>query len=112
MNALSVPPDFAWRIETRVESEANRRGRTMVARIIHDKRVASQRSHAKMCAFAAECWGLRPSAVRLTRIAPRELDSDNLPMSMKALRDGTADAFGCDDSKRSGIEWMYVEVWW
>ncbi len=35
--------------------------------------------------------------VILTRIGKRELDSDNLARSFKAVRDGIADAFGTDD---------------
>lgn len=35
--------------------------------------------------------------VTFTRIAPRELDDDNLRSSFKSIRDGVADAFGCSD---------------
>jgi len=40
-------------------------------------------------------------AVRLTRIAPRRLDSDNLTATLKAVRDGVADALGLDDGDES-----------
>jgi len=44
--------------------------------------------------------------VTLTRIAPQELDDDNLARSFKAIRDGIADAVGVDDrSKR--FRWKY-----
>lgn len=46
--------------------------------------------------------------VRMIRIAPRELDSDNLPSSMKHCRDGVADALGIDDRDRR-IEWTYAQ---
>ena len=39
--------------------------------------------------------------IRLTRIAPRKLDSDNLLSSMKAVRDGVADWLGMDDADPS-----------
>ena len=51
-----------------------------------------------------------PVAVKLTRIAPRPLDDDNLPAAFKNLRDGIADAFGVGDSKRDPITWEYEEV--
>lgn len=37
------------------------------------------------------------SVVRLVRVSPRFLDSDNLSSCFKGCRDGIADAFGCDD---------------
>ena len=47
-----------------------------------------------------------PAHVRLTRQAPRQLDTDNLSSSFKAMRDGVADALGIDDG--SGlISWCY-----
>jgi hypothetical protein len=44
--------------------------------------------------------------VRLTRIAPRRLDSDNLAGALKAVRDGVADALGLDDADGS-VRWLY-----
>lgn len=46
--------------------------------------------------------------VRLTRIAPRELDSDNLAGAMKHIRDGIADALGMDD-RDPRVAWMYSQ---
>ena len=46
--------------------------------------------------------------VRLTRIAPRGLDSDNLAGAMKAVRDGVADALGMDDGDPR-FEWLYAQ---
>lgn len=34
-----------------------------------------------------------PAHIKLTRVAPRILDSDNLPVSMKYFRDAIADYF-------------------
>jgi hypothetical protein len=36
-------------------------------------------------------------AVRLVRVAPRPVDSDNAESCLKSVRDGIADAFGVDD---------------
>lgn len=48
-----------------------------------------------------------PLTVKLTRISPRRLDEgDNLPMSMKAVRDGIADWLGIDDGSDK-IKWLY-----
>ena len=49
-----------------------------------------------------------PVSITLTRIAPRKLDSDNLAISLKAIRDGVADALGVDDGC-SHIEWHYAQ---
>ncbi len=50
-----------------------------------------------------------PCMVVLTRYSASECDSDGLPMCFKALRDGIADAFGCDDSSKSPIAWIYKQ---
>ncbi|NIA07165.1 MAG: hypothetical protein GWP14_05955 [Actinobacteria bacterium] len=47
-----------------------------------------------------------PITVTLTRLAPRRLDCDNLASSLKAVRDGVADALGTDDGS-SRIKWRY-----
>jgi hypothetical protein len=47
-----------------------------------------------------------PCKVTLTRVGVRELDSDNLARSMKACRDGVADALGVDDGSKL-YDWQY-----
>lgn len=47
-----------------------------------------------------------PCTVILTRIAPRELDGDNLQASLKATRDGVADWLGVDD-RDARVTWRY-----
>lgn len=47
--------------------------------------------------------------VMLTRLAPRPLDSDNLASSLKAHRDGIADALGVDDGDQR-IQWVYAQA--
>ncbi len=48
----------------------------------------------------------RPLVVTLTRIAPGRLDSDNLPSSMKSIRDQIADQLVIDDGS-DRIDWRY-----
>jgi len=47
-----------------------------------------------------------PCTIKLTRIAPRELDDDNLRGSQKSVRDGIADRLGIDDRDRR-VRWDY-----
>lgn len=46
--------------------------------------------------------------VRLTRIGPRRLDSDNLAAALKHIRDGVADALGMDDGDER-LTWLYAQ---
>lgn len=47
-----------------------------------------------------------PCVVRIVRVAPRALDSDNLSSACKNLRDGLADAIGVDD-RDPRVMWEY-----
>lgn len=47
-----------------------------------------------------------PCVVKLVRVAPRDLDDDNLRGSMKSIRDGIADRLGIDDRDPS-VVWEY-----
>ena len=47
-----------------------------------------------------------PVVVTLTRIAPRELDDDNLQSAFKAIRDGVADRMGVKDNDKR-VRWLY-----
>lgn len=47
--------------------------------------------------------------VTITRIAPRELDDDNLAGSAKHIRDGIADALEIDDRDKR-IQWRYEQA--
>jgi hypothetical protein len=49
-----------------------------------------------------------PCQVVLVRIAPRELDTDNLQSGFKALRDGIADRLGVKDNDPR-VEWIYEQ---
>jgi len=99
----------------RIESEANLSGhwRGKAAR------VKMQRSITRtMVGQRLRDIGKRPGEILageqgclvvLTRIAPRPLDDDNLARSLKAIRDGVADALGTDDSARSKLKWRYAQ---
>lgn len=50
----------------------------------------------------------RKTVVRLTRIGPRRLDSDNLAAALKHVRDGVADALGLDDGDER-LRWLYAQ---
>lgn len=49
-----------------------------------------------------------PCQVYLTRIAPRDLDDDNLRGAFKALRDGIADRIGLPDNDPR-VQWFYKQ---
>lgn len=72
------------------------------------KRAKSQREtgllHMK-AAMGRRSWDGSPLVVTITRIAPRELDSDNAVGSAKHLRDSIADALGVDDRDKR-ITWV------
>jgi len=71
------------------------------------RRAKKQRVLAKfMCETAAGFKRGMPGSVTITRVAPRQLDTDNLAASNKAIRDGIADALGIDD--RADI-WHYAQ---
>lgn len=48
-----------------------------------------------------------PVDVRLTRVGSKELDDDNLRMSLKAVRDVVAEWLGLPDDKGPEVRWMY-----
>lgn len=49
-----------------------------------------------------------PATVTITRIGKRKLDSDNLAISAKHVRDGIADAYGVDDGSDL-YTWNYAQ---
>ncbi len=49
-----------------------------------------------------------PVRVELVRIAPRELDTDNLQGAFKHVRDGVADALGVNDRDKR-VAWTYEQ---
>jgi hypothetical protein len=55
------------------------------------------------------CVHAGPMVVTFTRLAPRELDTDNLAGGFKACRDQVAKWLGRDDSPRGGVDWRYAQ---
>jgi crossover junction endodeoxyribonuclease RusA len=88
----------------RTVSEANTHGHWRTKA----KRVKMQRTTARMMLTLDKRWCAKQNHfdVRLTRIAPKKLDSDNLAISNKAIRDGIADAIGIDDGSDK-FSWEY-----
>jgi len=92
----------------RLVSEANMRGAWQVS----SGRKKQHRSVTAMSlrTLAADFqWDNRtPLRITITRIAPAQLDDDNLAGACKATRDGVADWLGVDDRDRR-IEWRTAQ---
>lgn len=96
-------------IPLRIQSEANQREHWATKA----KRV---RKHRRSAAWALQAtWPLLndarpalPCVVTLTRLAPRQLDDDNLAGGFKAVRDGVADWLGIDD-RDPRVTWRYAQ---
>ena len=74
-------------------------------------RVAKQRGAVLLLCRAT--FGRQPPSLplvlTLTRIAPRELDDDNLRGALKGVRDGVADYLETND-RNPGITWEYAQA--
>jgi hypothetical protein len=94
-------------IAVRIESSLNLREHWR-------KRANRNTSHRAAAFFALKAAvnkfdpAILPCVVTLTRIAPRELDDDNLAGGFKSVRDGVADWLGCDD-RDSRVQWRYAQ---
>jgi hypothetical protein len=93
-----------FEIPVRTVSESN--GREHWAR--KARRVSLHRGTARILARSYCADFDLPAVVRIARVAPRELDDDNLRGALKAIRDGIADAFGVKDNDPR-IEWQYAQ---
>ena len=92
-------------------------GTTRTGMIIASKQRKAIREAAKMHTMAALLAA--PSSiilggrvlfgVRITRISPGTLDTDNLAAACKNVRDGVADALGCGDAQPDGF-WTYRQA--
>lgn len=79
------------------------------------RRVKWQRQVARLITLDSAGVRCAGAAVRknggtitLARISPRKLDSDNLASSLKAIRDGIAEAIEVDDGD-ARIAWKYEQ---
>lgn len=102
---MSAEPLYRLVVPVRLESVANKREHWAAK----SRRTKVHRSTAYwlLRALAAKPPGGR-HAVLIVRVAPRQLDDDNLRSAAKALRDGVADWWGCDD-RDPRIEWRYAQ---
>lgn len=98
------PNDIVVMLPLRTVSEANHSGKLKEKM----KRKREQRMVARGLLLPFKHRLRLPATVRLVRIAPGSgLDpGDNLPMSMKAVRDGVADMFDVDD-RDPRYNWQY-----
>lgn len=91
-------------IPVKIESTANKRE--------HWSKRAARTKAQRFESWAAFCSYSRMPfdklTVTITRIAPRELDTDNLAIGCKALRDGVADWLKVNDNDKR-IEWKYSQ---
>jgi predicted Fe-S protein YdhL (DUF1289 family) len=88
----------------RIESVANKREHW-------SRRAKRAKDQRELARWSLSIAGVRPSpplTIRITRIAPRNLDSDNLSSGCKALRDGIADWLGVDDGDNR-LTWVYAQ---
>lgn len=74
------------------------------------RRVKTERSTAAIACLALAYPTQWPVVVRLTRIGPRKLDSDNLQGATKGVRDGVADWLRVDDGDESRVTWEYAQA--
>ncbi len=90
----------------RIDSLTNERGHWAK----RSKPAAQHRWLASRCfTYAKSGIGLLlPCVVRLTRIAPREFDDDNIRAAFKSVRDGIADWLGLDDRDKR-VSWLYEQ---
>ncbi len=94
-------------MDIKTQSEANVREHWAVKA----RRAKSQRNMAfalSRMQFNADGQPEFPAVVTITRLASRKLDDDNLARSMKAVRDGIADALRIDDGSDL-VQWRYEQ---
>lgn len=94
-------------IPIKTKSEANQREHWAAKA----RRVKQQRDAVRLLLNSVFAMQKRPTVedeitIQITRIASRDLDTDNLAGSMKAVRDGVADALRINDGHEC-ITWEY-----
>lgn len=84
----------------KIESEANQREHWAVK--------ANRAKHQRHMACVLVPRHELPCVVTLVRVAPRDLDDDNLASGFKAVRDGVADRLGIND-RDPRVKWQYAQ---
>lgn len=70
------------------------------------RRVKAERSATMAAWYGAKRKVTLPCVVTLTRIAPRQMDGDNLQGALKGVRDQVAQQLGVDD-RDARVTWVY-----
>lgn len=73
-------------------------------------RIVREQREAVRAALAGVPLPALPLRVELTRVGPRALDGDNAVASLKASRDGIADALGLADDSDPRVEWVCAQA--
>jgi hypothetical protein len=103
--SLAVPT-IRIRVPIRTVSEANQREHWAVKA----RRVVAQRQAVAWAWLSARLAVAVPCIVTMTRIAPRELDDDNLRGALKAVRDEVALLLGLPAARpRKGQRWLIAD---
>jgi hypothetical protein len=92
------------RIPIKIESTPNQRVHWRVRATTN----ATHRAAAYFACKQAKVKRVFPCVVTLRRIAPRELDDDNLAGGFKSTRDGIADWLGINDRDKR-VQWRYEQ---
>lgn len=73
-------------------------------------RVKEQRGAVALALAQRLKGALFPVVVTLVRVAPRQLDDDNLRGALKACRDQVADALGLPNDRDPRVTWEYAQA--
>ncbi len=98
-------------------SEANNRDnrRKKAARVKEQRGVVRAMIHGHACRVLQMARVFNPNPVfdvsltRIRRRSAKPLDDDNLRTSLKAVRDGVADALGIDDGDTKRLRFTYAQ---
>jgi hypothetical protein len=72
--------------------------------------LATRAYSASYCGVPVFRWfGGTGIVVTLVRLAPRELDDDNVRGALKSVRDGVADALGLASDRDKRVTWRYEQ---
>lgn len=94
---------LTYTLPLKTKSTTNQRGHWA-------KKARPAKTQREAAALAMPRFKLAPVLlVTLTRVAPRELDSDNLHAALKSVRDGVADAMGLKDDRNPLVVWDYAQ---
>jgi hypothetical protein len=97
------PISFSIPIETESMSNARLHWAVKAKKVKAQRTATAYRTPPALKAFGPLV------VVTLTRVAPRELDDDNLRGALKGVRDQVACALGVDDRSRL-VRWEYAQA--